>query len=225
MRTLISILVLSLLMISGCGQSQSTDSTQMGTNDSNNQTSTVRETNERMMSGSEINKNGDNTLSTSSSGIDITEKQYGIIPDTIEIPAIDVESEVEKVGLLKNGQMAVPENFRITGWYELGPNPGERGSAVIAGHVDDKTGPGVFFNLTDLQKGDEVKVKNKEGKQLVFEVVGKEIFPMDDAPVKKIFGYTSRQMLNLVTCTGPFDRSKGGHINRLVVYTELQTEK
>ncbi|WP_174612975.1 class F sortase [Virgibacillus ihumii] len=220
MRILISILVLSLMLIAGCGQSQSTDSSQTDTVDSN----TVQKTNEQKVSGSEVSNNN-NKLNTASSGIDITKQQYGITPETIKIPAINVESEVEKVGLLKNGQMAVPENFRITGWYKLGPKPGERGSAVIAGHVDDKTGPGVFFNLKDLQKGDEVKIKNKDGKRLVFEVVGKEIFPMDDAPVKQIFGYTSRRMLNLVTCTGPFDRSKGGHINRLVVYTELQTEK
>ncbi|GAA0614661.1 hypothetical protein GCM10009001_34920 [Virgibacillus siamensis] len=224
MRTLLSILVLSLIIITGCGQSQSTDSGQDAANDSNEETRTVQKTNDQKTSGSKIS-NTNNKLNTASSGIDTTKKQHGIVPDTIKIPAIDVESEVEKVGLMKNGQMAVPENFRITGWYDLGPKPGERGSAVIAGHVDDKTGPGVFFNLKDLQKGDEVKIMNKDGKQLVFEVVGKEIFPMDDAPVKQIFGYTSRQMLNLVTCTGPFDRSKGGHINRLVVYTELQTDK
>lgn len=218
MRTLISLLLLSLVMIAGCGQSQNTEPGQI---DSSEKAKVEQETNERMIAGSEI-KNEQNKLNTASSGIDTTKKQYGITPESIKIPAIEVESKVEKVGLMNNGQMAVPKNFRITGWYQLGPKPGERGSAVIAGHVDDKTGPGVFFNLKELQKGDQVKITNNGGEQLVFEVVGKEIFPMDEAPVKDIFGYTSRRMLNLVTCTGPFDRSKGGHINRLVVYTELQ---
>lgn len=38
----------------------------------------------------------------------------------------------------------------ITGWYDLGPLRGETGPAVIIGHVDSYTGPGVFFNLKHL---------------------------------------------------------------------------
>ncbi|WP_234448087.1 class F sortase [Virgibacillus salexigens] len=75
----------------------------------------------------------------------IKDKEYHLTPKKITIDAIDVKSEIESVGLLDNGEMAVPEDFTKTGWFDLGTKPGNRGSAVIAGHVDDKTGPGVFL--------------------------------------------------------------------------------
>ncbi|UFT99050.1 class F sortase [Radiobacillus kanasensis] len=154
----------------------------------------------------------------------IKQEQLGIIPSSISIPAIDVEAKVHEVGLLENGQMGVPEDFTSTGWYEPGTMPGDQGSAVIAGHVDDKSGPAVFFYLKELEAGNQVIITGAKGEKLTFEVVGKEVFPQNDAPVEDIFGYTSRRMLNLITCTGPFDRSKGGHIERLVVYTELKEQ-
>ena len=36
-----------------------------------------------------------------------------------------------------------------------------------------------------------------------------------------VFGYSYRSNLNLITCTGDFNREKGTHEERLVVYTEL----
>ncbi|MDL4841182.1 class F sortase [Aquibacillus rhizosphaerae] len=82
--------------------------------------------------------------------------------------------------------------------------PGDRGSAVIACHVDDKTAPAVFFHLKDLKQDDEIIITNDSDEKLIFKV-DKQVFPMDDAPFSEIAGYTSRQMLNLITCTGPFD--------------------
>lgn len=212
-------------MLIGCGQTQqSTASDQADQETANNQDEqkkVIENIGDNAVHG---NQDSNKEKKTTSSSI-IEDPKYGVLPETIKIDSIGVESAVEHVGLMKDGEMAVPENFRITGWYNKGPKPGERGSSVIAGHVDDKTGPGVFFDLKKLQKGDEIEILNDEGKKLIFEVVGKDIFPMDDAPVNDIFGYTPRRMLNLVTCTGPFDESIGGHIERLAVYTELQTDK
>ncbi|GGJ90749.1 hypothetical protein GCM10007063_11700 [Lentibacillus kapialis] len=214
----ISILLLMLLV--SCGQTQSTGSfSQQDKDEVQVQGEVTQKTD-----GSAENKNGNQNndqLETTSSSV-IKDPSYGIVPETIKIDSIGVDSAVEKVGLKDNGQMGVPENFRLTGWFDRGSKPGERGSAVIDGHVDDKTGPGVFFDLEDMKKGDEVEVFNDEGDKLVFEVVDKQVFPMNDAPVEDIFGYTSRRMLNLVTCTGTFDHSKGSHLDRLVVYTELK---
>ncbi|WP_010529381.1 class F sortase [Lentibacillus jeotgali] len=214
--------ILLLMLMVSCGQTQSTGSSgQPDKERVNDQGEATEEVDDSAKQTDHNSNQGDDHIQTTSSPI-ITDPEYGIKPETIQIDSIGVDSVVEGVGLMENGEMAVPEDFRITGWYEQGAKPGERGSAVIAGHVDDKTGPGVFFDLEDLQKGDEVEVLNDKGDKLVFEVVDKQVFPMDDAPVKDIFGYTSRRMLNLVTCTGPFDESRGGHIDRLVVYTELK---
>ncbi|WP_456276261.1 class F sortase [Bacillus sp. AK128] len=164
------------------------------------------------------------TFGTSEQPI-IRDREVGVIPSSLSIPAIEVHAEIMNVGLLENGQMGVPSDYMEVGWFEPGTKPGDRGNAVLAGHVDSKTGPAIFFNLEKLEIGDEVVVTGEKGETLTFIVRDKKVFPKENAPVSEIFGYTSRRMLNLITCTGTFDRKQGGHIDRLVIYTELKEEK
>jgi hypothetical protein len=43
-----------------------------------------------------------------------------------------------------------------TGWYDLGPAPGQAGPAVIVGHVDSYQAPGALFRLGALRPGDQI---------------------------------------------------------------------
>ncbi|GAB3068805.1 class F sortase [Salinicoccus sesuvii] len=151
----------------------------------------------------------------------IKDERAGIIPERIEVPSIDVDASVKHLGLLDNGEMAVPESLHDTSWYEPGYKVGAPGNSVIAGHVDDTVNPGVFKQLHTLEPGDEVIVYGESGEQLTFEVYDKQLFDADEAPVEKIFGYSQRSLLNLITCEGPYDYDVGGTPNRWVVYTEL----
>ncbi|UOQ83454.1 class F sortase [Gracilibacillus salinarum] len=144
-----------------------------------------------------------------------------IIPATISIPAIDVSAAIEHVGKLSNGQMGVPEQDENVGWYEFGAKPGEQGSAVMAGHVDNKTGPAVFYHLEDMQEGDKIHITNEEGEQLTFEVYQTKSYPKDEAPISEVFGYSAARTLKLITCTGEFLDDVGTHENRLVVSAQL----
>ncbi|CDO04087.1 sortase, marine proteobacterial type [Oceanobacillus picturae] len=215
MRRLL-VVALAILLV-GCSQTQNEESSVQ----SNSESADSAESSHRSLS---VDNTEEASAPEAESSPIIQDKEYNLNPKSITIDAIDVESEVESVGLLENGEMEVPEDFRKTGWFDLGTNPGDRGSSVIAGHVDDKTGPGVFFDLNKLKKGDEVEVTGESGEKLVFEVVDKQRFPKEDAPINDIFGYTSRRMLNLITCIGEFDYSIGGRLERLVVYTELKSE-
>ncbi|MHA7136407.1 class F sortase [Rossellomorea arthrocnemi] len=152
----------------------------------------------------------------------IKDDRSGIVPTTIEIPAIDLSAPVEAVGLKENGEMAVTESFEKTGWYEGGYKPGEPGNAVIGGHVDSRNGPAIFYNLNKLTKGDEIIIESKEGEKRIFIVTDMKEYPWDDAPLQSIFGYSHASTLNLITCTGDFDRSSRNYSKRLVVYTELK---
>ncbi|MFI8576155.1 class F sortase [Rossellomorea aquimaris] len=152
----------------------------------------------------------------------IKDERSGIVPTTIEIPAIDLSAPVEAVGLKENGEMAVTESFEKTGWYEGGYKPGEPGNAVIGGHVDSRNGPAIFYNLNKLTKGDEIIIESKEGEKRIFIVTDMKEYPWDDAPLQSIFGYSHASTLNLITCTGDFDRSSRNYSKRLVVYTELK---
>jgi LPXTG-site transpeptidase (sortase) family protein len=152
----------------------------------------------------------------------IKESRESIMPSRIQIPKLNVDAKIETVGLLDNGQMGVPASFETVGWYENGPKPGERGNAVFAGHVDSKKGPAVFFYLKKLKEGDEVIVFDKKGKSLTFMVKDVKNYPTELSPVDEIFDYSYQSHLNLITCTGVYNRKTGNHSERLVVYTILK---
>ncbi|MFD2671382.1 class F sortase [Marinicrinis sediminis] len=147
----------------------------------------------------------------------------GIQPARLSIPAIDLNAEITSVGLEPNGQMGVPDAPEQVGWYSLGYQPGEQGSAVLAGHVDWSNGPAVFYDLDQLEKGDRITVVDAQGQSLHYEVNKLESYPYDQAPIQDIFGEADQSMLNLITCTGQFSRETGNHSHRLVVYASLVT--
>ncbi|TDL82704.1 class F sortase [Peribacillus frigoritolerans] len=146
----------------------------------------------------------------------------GIMPVQIVVPSLDIEANVESVGLTDDGTMELPSDDKLTAWYENGALPGENGNSVIAGHVDNKTGPAVFFRLKDIKPGEEVIVYGKNGEELTFVVQDKKAYPFDDAPLPSIFGFSQEKKLNLITCTGTFDLKKKTHLERLVVSTKLK---
>ncbi|GEN52234.1 class F sortase [Halobacillus faecis] len=147
-----------------------------------------------------------------------TTDKTAITPKTVTIPAINVEANIENVGRYANGQMGEPDSVDGVGWYKDGYQPGAKGSAVLAGHVDSRTGPAVFYNLEDLQEGDEIIVTDEEGTEQTFIVQTSEAYDRKNAPLNKIFGFSYRRQLNLITCTGEFNKKAGTHDERLVVY-------
>lgn len=143
-------------------------------------------------------------------------------PLDLVIPTLNLEALIQTVGVDQNGRMGLPTNFVDVGWYKYGPRPGERGSAVIAGHldttIDDKA---VFAKLSDLKKDDDVFVFDKTAKKIHFRVTKKEVYDDTKAPLEKIFDQgvlTAR--LNLVTCDGVWSTTTQNYSERLVVYSE-----
>ncbi|MDG2703123.1 class F sortase, partial [Vibrio parahaemolyticus] len=120
----------------------------------------------------------------------------------------------------KDGSMGVPQNTDHTAWFEDGPKPGDKGNAVINGHVDNKWGPAVFYRLKELKKGDKVIVTSSSGEKRTFEVLKVKSYPREEKP-NAFFGYAFTRNLNFITCTGTFDHAAGTHEKRLVVFTQL----
>lgn len=148
----------------------------------------------------------------------------GIEPERIEIPILGIDAHIEHVGLLENGQMDEPSNMEDIAWYEGGYMPGEQGSSVLAGHVNSREGPAVFFDLESLEQGDEIIITGGEGEERVFVVQESLAYDRNDAPLQNIFGYSYQSQLNLITCTGEFNQEAGTHDERLVVYTVLKDD-
>jgi LPXTG-site transpeptidase (sortase) family protein len=139
-------------------------------------------------------------------------------PTRILIPAIEVDAPVIRLDLEPDGSLQVPEDPWETGWFEGGPEPGEKGASVIAGHIDSATGPAVFYDLRDLVPGDEITVIGAAEEVLTFVVDRVQQYPKDQFPTDEVYGPTSRSELRLITCAGGFDRSTGHYDDNTVVY-------
>lgn len=138
------------------------------------------------------------------------------------IPAIGINAPIESLGVRPDGTLETPRQhpWNDVGWYNAGPRPGERGSAVIAGHLDRPGGnPAVFWRLRDLRVGDSVLVVDASGTTLRFHVTRIMYYPPQDAPVQDIFGNTAGSFLNLTTCAGDWIPTQHQTALRLVVYT------
>lgn len=146
----------------------------------------------------------------------------GSPPLRLEIPAIGVSTSLVELGLTADGELQVPVDFDLAGWYQHGPTPGKRGPAVIAGHVDSvKDGPAVFFRLAELSAGVEVEVSRADGRTAVFAVARVEQHPKADFPTAAVYGNTAGSTLRLITCGGSFDRGTGHYRDNIVAYADL----
>ena len=139
-------------------------------------------------------------------------------PVRVLIPAIGVDASVIPLGLDRTGALEVPENFGDTGWWTGGSRPGERGPAVIAGHVDSYTGPAVFFKIGKLRRGDAIAVQRADGSRVKFHVQRARHYAKARFPTAEVYGKTAGPTLRLITCSGTFDRASGHYLDNTVVY-------
>lgn len=139
-------------------------------------------------------------------------------PTHIHIGAIGVSARVVPLGLAPDHTMETPRRFSQTGWFRPGPEPGERGPAVIAGHVDSYTGPAVFYKLGQLRRGDVIAITRDDHSVIHFTVQGLERWPKSNFPTKRVFGRTRGSTLRLITCSGDFNHATGHYVDDTIVY-------
>jgi hypothetical protein len=145
------------------------------------------------------------------------------MPVTLSIPAIGVSVPVSELGLNPDNSVEVPANSQEVGWYDLGPSPGQTGSAVILGHVDTYQGPGVFFEVKSLTPGDEVSVTLANGAVAHFAVSSVVLYSKDNFPDEEVYGPHGGSDLQIVTCGGQFDQQTGHYLSNVVAYTSLSS--
>jgi sortase (surface protein transpeptidase) len=144
--------------------------------------------------------------------------QQAAIPVEVEVPAVDISAPVVPLGLTAAGALEVPQDFSTAGWWAAGPEPGERGAAVITAHVDSKAGPAAFFTLSDTSPGDKVQVHREDGSIVTFVIDRLGQYPKDDFPTLQVYGKTPVPTLRLVTCGGIFNESIGHYRDNIVAY-------
>lgn len=142
-------------------------------------------------------------------------------PVSLRVPAIALSVPLSSLGLNADGSVQVPTNDIEPGWFNLGPSPGQIGSAVILGHVDTYQGPGVFFNLRTLLPGDQVQVSLADGAVTNFAVTSVVMYSKAQFPAREVYQSHGSSALQLVTCGGTFDTQTGHYLSNIVVYTSF----
>jgi sortase (surface protein transpeptidase) len=143
-------------------------------------------------------------------------------PVRVVIPSIGVDTALMDLGLMPDGTLEVPPDGTLAGWYTGAPTPGERGPAIIAGHVDWH-GPAVFHHLALMVPGDTIDVTRADGTIAVFAVSEVAQYPKAAFPTEAVYGDVDVAAIRLITCGGVFNRSTGHYDDNIVVYAELVT--
>jgi sortase (surface protein transpeptidase) len=144
-------------------------------------------------------------------------------PVSLVIPLIGVNTQLITLGLTAGGALQVPSSTSVAGWFTGSPRPGAIGSAIIVGHIDSISGPGVFWRLSELRAGDKVYVKRADGTLVEFRVTSVQTYLKDRFPTRAVYGPTPDPELRLITCGGAFDYATGHYLSNIVVYaTEVK---
>jgi len=139
-------------------------------------------------------------------------------PVRLTIPAIGVRTRLIRLGLTRAGALQVPSSYQIAGWYDRSPRPGATGSAIIAGHIDSVAGPGVFYRLASLHRGDRAYVRRADGSLVMFRVTAVRLYRKDRFPTAAVYGPAAGPQLRLITCGGTFDAALRSYESNVVVY-------
>ncbi|WP_158844373.1 class F sortase [Saccharothrix deserti] len=144
-------------------------------------------------------------------------------PTEVRIPRIDAKSSLVPLGLNPDETIQVPpvEQPMQAGWYVHARAPGEPGPAIILGHVDGNSQPGVFYRLREVVPGDEVEVSRTDGSVVEFAVEKVDQVPKDRFPTDAVYGDTPDSVLRLITCGGVFDRSARSYEDNVIVYAKM----
>ncbi|MEC5200060.1 sortase (surface protein transpeptidase) [Arthrobacter sp. PL16] len=144
-------------------------------------------------------------------------------PVTLDIPSIGIRTDLLSLGLRDNQSLEVPPDGpgAPASWYNQSPTPGDRGPAVMLGHVNATDGgKGVFADLRTLKAGDRMNVIREDGSTAVFEYQRGEAYQKNDFPTLTVYGNTPGSELRLITCDG-YNPDTGEFDDNFVVYATL----
>ncbi|HVE74018.1 MAG TPA: class F sortase [Mycobacteriales bacterium] len=144
-------------------------------------------------------------------------------PVVLGIPKLGITTRLVGLRKANNGTLEVPIDPQRAGWYVGGAAPGDKGPAVIAGHVDSHLGPGVFAQLKHLRRGDEIRVRRADGTRVAFVVTQVQSYPKRRFPTRVVYQGDGRPALRLITCGGAFDTRNRVYRENTVVYAALKT--
>jgi hypothetical protein len=140
------------------------------------------------------------------------------LPQRVRVAAVHVDTETVPVGIRADRSLILPPADQV-GWWIGGAQPGDqRGTVVLAGHVDDKDGkPGALYDLSTLRPGAAVTVQTLAG-STGYRVVAMRSYPRQQLPAA-VFDRAGVHRLVLITCGGEYVKGQG-YTRNVVAYAE-----
>jgi LPXTG-site transpeptidase (sortase) family protein len=145
--------------------------------------------------------------------------------DRLIIPKIGIDAPFSyKVVANPGGQMPNPDGPTDVAYYDFsqwplkGGLPGKGGNVVLAGHVDYiHYGPAVFWRLHELEPGDVITVRLKDGGEVTYQVEFNKVLESgESANWDGLVAATADESITLITCGGEFEA--GHYNNRQIVW-------
>ncbi|MFD8208856.1 class F sortase [Streptomyces sp. NPDC059695] len=164
---------------------------------------------------------------SASSGTGATSMSSPVMPRSapirLRIPKIRVDAPFTGLKIGPSGALDPPpaDDTNLVGWQSSGISPGQRGTAIIAGHLDTKTSAAVFARLSELSPGDSFEVDRADGTTAVFLIDSVENFDKDDFPDQRVYEDTPDALVRLITCAGAYNRTAHDYTENLVVFAHL----
>lgn len=164
------------------------------------------------------------SLAEGAGGAGTATSERSPVPVRVSVPRIGVESALLPLGIDPDGALQVPDlgEAQSAGWLTTSAVPGRPGPSVIAGHVDSRSAPAVFFRLHELVPGDEVDVLLDDGTTVAYSVDDVVRVSKDDFPTQEVYGPRPGPALRLLTCGGAFDRATGHYEDNVIVFGSLR---
>lgn len=144
-------------------------------------------------------------------------------PIRVRIPAISVDAPLTGLALEDGGRLAAPpdDEGNLAGWYREGTAPGAGGTAIVAGHVDTRQGPAVFYHLGELRRGNTVEVDRAGGDTAIFTIDAVEVYRAERFPDRRVYGTAKGAELRLITCGAGFDEVEQRYRGNVVAFAHL----
>lgn len=145
-------------------------------------------------------------------------------PSLLDLPGGE-QMPVDAVGVHADGtlagQMVVPEDPRVAGWYRHGTSPVEdAGAVVVAAHVDRAgIGAGPLARLDRMRPGEEVAL-HLPGGRVTYRITQVEVLDKEELDPAALFDRQGSPRLHLVSCGGDYDRARRHYAANVVVTAE-----
>jgi len=150
---------------------------------------------------------------------------------TMVIDKLGIDAPVETFGL-DNQQVPEiptgPDAAQVVAWYNFSAKPGTGSNAVFAGHVT-WYGAAVFYRLTELGLGDEIRLKGADGMELTYKVSNVFRVLSTDPDARALMFGTQQDIMTILTCDGVFTKDPNNHVtggdydHRLVIRADLES--